>query len=217
MTSTHTWTRHCTASRVAGALTGSHSSIASQNAETTIPGLEICISNELETIVRPLHPWTEGWCEEMEEKEEEERRRKGPAGQRRGRGRGWERGRERGREQARERVVTRILRQSKAIRLHAPHSWPLTSIRTHSRSRPVHSMSTYYYVLVTLSPFGDSEYRQGSRERKKERDRKKKREGGRERERDRERERERERENKSIPWCTLMASLASGYTSKGTK
>ncbi|KYN21491.1 hypothetical protein ALC57_06105 [Trachymyrmex cornetzi] len=39
MTSTHTWTRHCTASRVAGVLTGSRSSIASQTRRQQCPGL----------------------------------------------------------------------------------------------------------------------------------------------------------------------------------
>lgn len=51
-----------------------------------------------------------------------------------------------------ERVVTRI--RSKAIRLHAPHPRPLTSIRPHSRAAAgPFDEHLYYHVLVTLSVY----------------------------------------------------------------
>lgn len=124
--------------------------------------LEICISNELEAIVRPLHPRAKERREEGEKEGPEERRRKG-------------------RERTRERVVTRIRRRSKAIRLHAPHPQSLTSslfglAAAHGRSirRVCLLLRTRYSIPLSVIQSIDKDersVREGKRSRGKERKR----------------------------------------------
>lgn len=141
-----------------------------------MPGLEICISNELETIVRPLRPRMEGRREdEKEEKKDEERRdaEKDPQGEDEGEG-----------EDENEGEGKSCNEDSTSIESDKAACVAPAAFNEHSASQPRSTgpfdeyllLRTRYSIPFRLSPFGDSDYRQGPRKREREREKEKERE-----------------------------------------